>query len=306
MEENNAPRYSAIYARTSSPNQKYNHSIQEQVDQSWKFCEDREWQTTYVFIDECKSGSTIDRPKFQQMLEEAEAGKFDVIVCWKLDRFCRSLVDLINIERKLRQWNVNLCTVTEYIDTTTSIGRFNFRSLASVAELERELIGQRARMGLHALAKQHKWPNPHPPLGYDVGADGKLVITQKQASLVNTIYNLYLKLKSMPQVAFELNQKGIFTQKGKQWNGRTIRKILTNGIYIGRYNVAGFTDSVEEYRIIDDQIYEAVKKMRLRYRHGTARRPSMPTNRRLSKIEAVYDKYKHFLQEAAIERSVSV
>ena len=42
MEENNAPKYSAIYARTSSPNQKYNYSIQEQVDQSWKFCEDRE------------------------------------------------------------------------------------------------------------------------------------------------------------------------------------------------------------------------------------------------------------------------
>jgi len=290
-------RTAAIYARTSSPNQKYNHSIQEQVDQSWKFCEDREWQTTYVFIDECKSGGTTDRPKFQQMLAEAEAGKFDVIVCWKLDRFCRSLVDLINIERKLRQWNVNLCTVTEYIDTTTSIGRFNFRSLASVAEFERELIGQRARMGLHALAKQHKWPNPHPPLGYDKKEEGKLVKNPKESNLVRYIFELYLERRSMPQVAYELNQQEILTKKQKKWKVGAIRGIISNELYIGKYNVAGFEDQVEEYRLIEDALFLGVSNERLRFKRKGSQRPRMPKDRKEVKVEKIYNKYIDFLNK---------
>ncbi|MHA1410746.1 MAG: recombinase family protein [Candidatus Odinarchaeia archaeon] len=295
MGENKEPKYSAIYARTSSPNQKYNHSIQEQVDQCWKFCDDREWQTTYVFIDECESGGTIDRPKFQLMLEEAEAGKFNVIVCWKLDRFCRSLVDLVNIERQLRKWDVSICSVTEYIDTTTPVGRFNFRNLASVAEFERELIGQRARMGLHALAKQHKWPNPHPPLGYDKDDEGRLLINPRETNLVHYIFELYLENKSMPQVAFELNQQKIFTKKHKKWNARAIRGIITNELYTGRYNVAGYEDGVEEYRLIDDDLFSRARDVRLRFKRNGAKRQRMPRDRKEAKVEKVFVNYVDFL-----------
>ena len=297
MGENKEPKYSAIYARTSSPNQKYNHSIQEQVDQCWKFCDDREWQTTFVFIDECESGSTIDRPKFQLMLEEAEAGKFDVIVCWKLDRFCRSLVDLVNIERKLGQWNVNICSVTEYLDTTTPVGRFNFRSLASVAEFERELIGQRARMGLHALAKQHKWPNPHPPLGYDKDDEGRLVINPRESNLVRYIFELYLERRSMPQIAYELNQQKILTKKQKKWNARAIRGIITNELYIGRYNVAGYEDRVKEYRLIEDALFLRVNGERLRFKSKGSKRPKMPKDRKVAKVEKIFNKYIDFLDK---------
>jgi len=148
----------AIYARISSPNQKNNYSINEQITQCRYFIKQRRWTTKYIFFDE-ESGNTVNRPKFQLMLQKAKQGYFDVIVFWKLDRFCRSLVDLVNIERLLRSYGIGLSSVTEYVDTTTSVGRFNFRSIGSVAELERELIGERARLGLHALAKEHKWPN---------------------------------------------------------------------------------------------------------------------------------------------------
>ena len=289
--------YSAIYARTSSPNQRFNYSIQEQVDRCWRFCEERGWIVKYVFIDECESGGTVERPKFQQMLEKAKEGRFNVIVFWKLDRFCRSLVDLVNIERKLRGWGVSLCSVTEFIDTTTPVGRFNFRNLASVAEFERELIGERARIGLYALAKEHKWPNPHPPLGYNKDEKGRLVVDGKEAKLVKRIFKMYLHLKSMPQVAFELNKEGIETKKGKRWNARAVRDILTNEIYTGRYKVAGFEDCVDEYRIIDDELFKKVNQVRLRYRAGGAKRPPMPNDRRTMKIEKIFSRYLQFLQE---------
>jgi site-specific DNA recombinase len=293
--------YAAIYARTSSPNQKYNHSIQEQIDQCLKFCEDRNWKTSYVFIDECESGGNINRPKFQLMLEGAKANKFDVIVCWKLDRFCRSLVDLVNIQRKLLEWNVNICSVTEYIDTTTPVGRFNFRTLASVAEFERELIGQRARMGLHALAKQHKWPNSHPPLGYNRDSKGKLILNPKEKKLVNYVFDLYLDKKSMPQVAYELNQQNIRTKKKNRWNTRAIRDIITNGLYVGNYSVAGFTDKVEEYKIIEEDLFFKAQETRLRYFRRPRQR--MPIDRKKVKVDTVFNKYIDFLDkvECAIQ-----
>ena len=295
------PIFAAIYARTSSPNQRYNYSINEQVNQCWKSCSERNWVVGYVFIDECESGGTIERPKFQLMLERAKVGAFNVVVFWKLDRFCRSLVDLINVERMLRNLGVGLCSVTEYLDTTTSVGRFNFRNLASVGELEREFIGERARLGLYALAKEHKWPNPHPPLGYDRGEDGRLVVNEDEAKIVQSIFNMYLREKSMPQLAYELNKQGILTKKGKQWNTRGIRGILTNEIYIGRYKVAGVNDFIDNYKIVDDDLFRKVNTIRRRYKTGGAKRPPMPKNRRTMKIEKIYNRYLEFLDKMEFE-----
>lgn len=295
------PVFAAIYARTSSPNQRFNYSIKEQVNRCWKFCDERGWITRYVFVDEGESGGTTDRPKFQLMLEKARAGKFNAIVFWKLDRFCRSLVDLVNIERMLREWSVGLCSVTEYLDTTTSVGRFNFRNLASVAELEREMIGERARIGLHAMAKQHKWPNPHPPLGYDKREDGMLEVNGG-ADLVRRIFKMYLREKSMPQVAYELNKQGILTKKGKRWNARAVRDMLINEIYIGKYMVAGVEDQVDEYRIIEDRLFEQAKGIMHRFEDGDgAKRPPMPEDRRTAKIKRVFNEYLEFLKKMGKE-----
>ena len=295
--EGRRPVIAAIYARTSSPNQKHNYSIKEQVNRCWKYCDERGWVVRWVFADECESGGTVDRPKFRMMMERAREGAFGVIVFWKLDRFCRSLVDLVNIERMLREWGVGLCSVTEFIDTTTSVGRFNFRNLASVAELERELIGERARIGLHALARQHKWPNPHPPLGYNRDEDGTLTVNKEEARLVRRIFRMYLRMKSMPQVAFELNKQGIRTKKGRPWNARAVRDVLTNEIYAGRYRVAGVSEQVEEYRILDDGTFEGARKTMLRFKEGWGKRPPIPEERRRATIERVFDQYLEYLRE---------
>ncbi|MBA7501635.1 hypothetical protein ES706_00208 [subsurface metagenome] len=292
QEECKKPTFAAIYARTSSPNQKFNHSIKEQVERCWKYCEDRGWVVRFVFVDECQSGGSIERPKFQIMLEKAQAGKFNVIVFWKLDRFCRSLVDLVNIERVLREREIGLCSVTEYLDTTTSVGRFNFRSLASVAELEREMIGERARIGLHALAKLHKWPNPHPPLGYYKEEDGTLKVNKKEAKLIRWIFKRYVRNNSMPQVAFELNKQGIPTKKGKKWNARAVRDVLTDELYAGKYKVAGVEDQVGGCKIIDDQLFREVNELKIRYENGNgAKRLPMPEDRRRAKIDRVFKEY---------------
>lgn len=250
-----------------------------------------------MFVDECQSGRNVDRSKFQLMLQKAKTGKIKAIVFWKLDRFCRSLVDLVNVEKTLQRWEVGLCSVTEFIDTTTPIGRFNFRNLASFAELESEIIGERARLGLYALAREHKWPNPHPPLGYDKGKDGRLIINESEAKLVRTIFKMYSYEKSMPQVAFKLNKRGILTKKSKKWNARAVRDILTNGLYIGKYKVAGFEDNVGEYKIVDYDLFKKANETMLRYKKGRSKRPPMPKDRRTAKIDKIFSKYLELLRE---------
>lgn len=300
LTEKEAKTFAAIYARTSSPNQRFNYSIKEQVHQCWNLCRQRGWIVKYVFIDEAQTGGTIERPKFQLMLNKARKGEFNVIVFWKLDRFCRSLVDLVNIERMLRQWNIALCSVTEFIDTTTPVGRFNFRNLASVAELERELIGERARLGLYALAREGKWPNPHPPLGYDKNADGRLIINQSEAELVRKIFGLYLEHRSMSHVAHLLNREGIQTKKGNSWNARAVRDVLTNTMYIGEYKVAGVKIEIQDCRIIDDATFKAVQRLRVRFESGGYDRPPMPLERKTAHIDKILSNYHRILQNYKI------
>lgn len=288
--------FAAIYSRTSSPNQRFNHSIEEQINQCWNACSKRGWIVKYVFIDECQSGSSVERPKFQLMLEKAKAGKFNVIVFWKLDRFCRSLVDLVNVEDTLRQWGVELCSVTEFIDTTTSVGRFNYRNLASVAELERELIGERARLGLYALARECKWPNPHPPFGYNKDDEGKLIINKDEGRLVRRIFKIYIAKRSMPQVAYELNKESISARKKGRWNAQAVREILTNPIYAGRYRVAGVENQVKACRIVTDETFREASETMQRYKIGKAERPPMPKDRWVSKAKCLHRRYDAFLQ----------
>ena len=291
----------AIYARTSSPNQRFNYSIEQQVSECWRYCDERGWITKYVFVDQCQSAKTIERPKLQLMFEKAKAREFHIIVFWKIDRFCRSLVDLVNVERTLKQCGVELCSVTEFIDTTTSVGRFNYRNLASVAELEGELIGERARLGLYGLARENKWPNPHPPLGYDKDQNGKLKINENEAELVHKIFRMYICEKSMPQVAFKLNTQKNPTKKNGKWNARAVRDVLTNRIYKGEYHVAGVESRVDGCRIVTDDLFNEANEMMLRYRSGRAERRRMPEDRKMMKIDNLFNTYHQFLQELGQE-----
>lgn len=284
----------AIYARVSSINQTFGYSLDEQIRQCRERCDIMGWPVKYIFKENGKSGKDIDRPQFQMMLQRAELGCFEIVVFWKLDRFCRSLVDLINIERTLEKFHVSLHSVTEQIDTTSPVGRFNFRSLASAAELEREMIKERTRMGMKALAIQHKWPGNIPPLGYDRGTDGRLIINPHEAKIVRKIFKLYLKHKSMPEVAYLLNDKDIKTKRKNPWNTMAVKKILTNELYKGDYSVNDYKEHVKEYRIVKKDIYTQAQDLRFRYRE---RKKDMPIDRKTKIVDKFINEYRNYLDK---------
>ena len=78
----------------------------------------------------------------------------DVLVVWKLDRLGRSVKGLIDLVSELAKENVQFCSLTDRIDTTTPYGRFFFHMMASLAQMERELITERTKAGLDAARKR--------------------------------------------------------------------------------------------------------------------------------------------------------
>lgn len=92
------------------------------------------------------SGTRADRPGLAKAMEVLREG--DTLVVWKLDRLGRSVKQLVDLVGELHKQGVQFKSLTDAIDTSTPSGRFFFHVMASLAEMERELIIERTRAGL--------------------------------------------------------------------------------------------------------------------------------------------------------------
>lgn len=128
------------YARVSSTNQ----NIDLQINALKKYGVDK------IYME--KQSAVKYRPELDNMLDYVRAG--DTVVVWKLDRIARSLKHLIDIVEKLKSMDVNFVSITESIDTTTSLGKFFLQINGSFAELERNLIIERTKAGLQVAREK--------------------------------------------------------------------------------------------------------------------------------------------------------
>lgn len=298
-DDDNRSLRAAVYARTSSKNQRDGYSLEAQTKRSINRCQSLGWDLAFVYRDEAESGKDTDRPMFQKMLGAAKQGAFDVVVFWKLDRFSRSLMHAVQLEAELRENDVYLYSVTEQIDTTSATGRFNFRNIASAAEFERDMIKQRTEIGLHALAEEYRWPNNNPPLGYHLTPSNKLSIAEKTSELVIKIFDMYVENRSMPQVASQLNKQGITTTEGSEWTPRAVGDVLRNEIYRGVYELGDVSERVPEYQIISDALFDEVTSIRMRFQRDNSARPSMIDSRKEQIVANMYSMYLEFLESCS-------
>jgi DNA invertase Pin-like site-specific DNA recombinase len=98
------------------------------------------------------SGLRANRPGLDKAVEDLREG--DTLVVWKLDRLGRSVKNLIEFVNRLEKNNIHFKSLTDHIDTSTTMGRFFFHVMASLAQMERELIIERTRAGLNAARLQ--------------------------------------------------------------------------------------------------------------------------------------------------------
>lgn len=119
-----------------------------------QFAQARGWQLVGSYVDEGISGTKDRRPALDRLMSDAHKRKFDVVVCWRFDRFARSVSHLLRALENFNALGVAFVSLSENVDTTTPTGKMIFTVLGAVAELERSLIVERVRAGMrNAQAK---------------------------------------------------------------------------------------------------------------------------------------------------------
>lgn len=133
----------AIYVRVSTNEQ----STQLQLIDLQKYVEVRGWEAYSIYEDHA-TGTNDRRPNLKRLLEDARKRKFDIVLCWKLDRFFRSLKDLVNTLQYLTDCGVQFISLKDNIDLSTATGRLMVHILAAFGEFEASLIKERVVAGL--------------------------------------------------------------------------------------------------------------------------------------------------------------
>ena len=253
-----------LYPRVSTEDQsRFGHSLDEQEDRLKKLCEFKDYEIYKVYREEGVSAKDTNRPKFKEMIQDMKDGKINKIIVYKLDRLTRSIQDLENICKMLEEYNCDLESVAEEINTGNANGKFFIRMLTILAQLEIERTSERTKFGLIGAAKKGHISG-QPALGYTKkDKSKKLVIDDLESDVVKRIFSMYLKGSSVCHICEIFNEENVLN---KHWATTTVDKILSNKIYIGsiehgkrnKKNTQIFEDVVPV--IIDKTTFECVQK----------------------------------------------
>ena len=206
------------------------------------------------------SGGNLKRPALKRLLDDAESGKLDMIICYKIDRLSRRLVDFYEIFRRLDACNVRFASVTQEFNTDSSMGRMVLNLLMTFAQFERELTSERVRDKMAATRKKGLWPGGSVPYGYK-RVNRRLVPDPATSENVKHIFELYRDMGSPKRVCKTLSQEGIlrFPERGVKWNTANLSTCLRNVVYIGRVPLGQESFPGIHQPLIEEPLWEAVQ-----------------------------------------------
>jgi site-specific DNA recombinase len=178
-----------------------------------------------VIVDAGASAKTLDRPGLTRVLSMLKRGEVDAVVVMKLDRLTRSVADLGTLVDRYFQ-KAALLSVSEQIDTRTAGGRLVLNVLASVAQWEREAIGERT-----SVAMQHKASKGERvgaiPYGFALAADGvALVAIEAEQAVLTEARTLRAAGLSLRAVATELARRGFVARGGRVFAAEQVRRMM--------------------------------------------------------------------------------
>ena len=203
-------------------------SAEAQLEACRKYCQIHDLDIIAERRDEGKSGSTTDgRPGLRDAIQITCECK-GLLVARSLSRWARSTKDAIDIWEKLDKAGAHLASIKENLDTTTPTGRFTYRVLAAIAELEREQTAERTRDAMMRYQRQGRRMSKIPPYGWlvDPNNPDRLVEEPSQQVTVQDILDLDKEGLSYIQIARWLNAEGRPYLNGKRWYRQAIPRIL--------------------------------------------------------------------------------
>lgn len=266
----------AIYTRKSSDENLNSDftSLDSQREYCQSFIKSREPEGWRVYPESYDdpgfSGGNMDRPALKKLLADVRAGKFQVVVCYKYDRLSRNTKDFLHVLDIFDRYGAAFVSVTQPIDTTSSVGRLMRSILMDFAQFEREMIGERTRDKLAAMARKGKRVGGRLLIGYDIDQEKKTIkANQEEADIANEMFKIYLNTRSLVETSRILNEKGYRLKKwisrngkpcgGSKFNGANLWNHLKNPIYIGKIRYKGEVLAGEHSGIVPEEIFDDVQ-----------------------------------------------
>ena len=181
-----------------------------------------------VIIDAGVSAKTLDRPGLQRALDMLRKGQANALLVAKLDRLTRSVKDLGTlVEGYFSSDKITLLSVADNIDTRTAAGRLVLNVLGSVAQWERETIGERTAEAMAHKREQGERTSLHAPYGFQIAEDGKtLVEAENEQALLDAIRDARQRGLAQRAIVAELARQGFTTRKGTPLGLTQVQRIM--------------------------------------------------------------------------------
>ncbi len=225
----------AAYVRVSTQNDEQTSSFELQVNDFTKRINDNpNWEFAGIYSDEGISGTELSHRKgMLQMIEDAKAGKVQLILVKSIARFARNVVDCLSIVQDLKNYGVGVLFDENNLCTLGAEGTMLLTILATVAEEE-----SRSKSFIMNWSIQRRFQNgiflTPELLGYDKDEDGELVVNEDEAETVKVIFYLYVNGWSCSEIGHLLDQYKRSTKIGNtHWSASSIREIIENERHCG-------------------------------------------------------------------------
>lgn len=242
-----------IYIRYSSHRQADSFSIEYQLAECKKFCEQNGYDIVDIYIDEAKSGKKVaGRDQFDRMIYDAGLNKYDKIVVFSFSRSFRNTRDALNYNHDLHEkYGIVIQSVIEPIDMTNPHGKFSGTNLFAMHELQSDITAAHVRSGMYCAAQQGYYLGGYVPYGYELYGTGEFTRgkerkkyrpCESEANIVKEIFKLFAEGFTMDYIQRQLRDKQVLGRRGDIIGTTSIKTILKNPFYIGTrlYKVKGY------------------------------------------------------------------
>ena len=227
------------YCRVSTDTEEQQGSYNSQVNHyTEKIKSTPGWRFVKVYGDEGISGTNADnRPGFQEMMQDCENGKLDLIITKSISRFSRNVTVTLEVARKLRDKGIGIFFEKENLNTLHYTSESLLAIFSSLAQAESESMSENIKMGREYRYKQGECCyNMGKIFGFNQDSNGIVTINEEQAVVVRLIYEGYLNGMSIGGIIKDLQERKIPSPTGKEkWSPGTVERILSSEKYKGDF-----------------------------------------------------------------------
>lgn len=215
------------YIRVSTEEQaKHGISLDVQRSKITAYAALEDMELVGIVADEGLSGCSIKgRPGMINVLEMVKNREVKAVVVFKLDRLARNTFETLKISRLFDRHGTALHSISEKLDTKSAMGRFFFIILASIAEMERGIIGEPICSAMSRKRERGEPCNGNPPFGLRIIGD-RLIPHSGERRIIMRIHELHAQRYTIHKIIEELAREGLFNRKGKPFGKTQVHNII--------------------------------------------------------------------------------